>query len=808
MSQTLWLDAHIDREDPAHRQTLRAHCREVAQLAQATLAPVGLGSLGYLAGLLHDFGKARPCFQEYLHESDPEVQRRKRGKINHSAAGAQFLATQYDSAKASNRLTLELLALAITGHHGFLSDCLKPDGTDALYQRVMPPDVEVEICSEQFIPACADRTEISERLTQARAEAVALFRKLGQGTQADIREISLGLAARLLLSAVVDADRYNTMSFTMHNAVPKQETADREFWAGLCARLDQRLAEMPQTSPLNGWRQRISDACAQAASQAGGVYRLSAPTGGGKTLSSLRFALHHARIHEKARIFYIIPYTTILDQTAQELRRVLGDEPFIVEHHSGVVWEGRDPAAPGKEEELDPRECYTERWNAPIVLTTMVQFLDTLFAGRNGCVRRMQGLTNAVLIFDEIQSIPTHCIELFSAACSFLSTQCGATILLCTATQPAFDQIRLPLQSTDLTPEPEALFAAFRRTELIDLRERGAFTADTLAAFADDLLHAHSSLLIVLNTKSAVRRVFEALTGQAGPNVHLVHLSTSMCGAHRKAIVADLRTWLAQGERVICVSTQLIEAGIDLSFSCVIRSLAGLENIAQAAGRCNRHGEDPNPHPVYVIAFAGENLQHLPEIAMGQTIYMRTLHQFPGQHDLLSPAVIDAYYRNRYQAQSANNLMSYPLSKKKVPTLPQDDTMCSLLGMNKNAELAAGHHLNQSRMCKLFRQSFATAGAAFRPIESTAVSVIVPYKEEGRALIAALLSAPAPDKAMALLRQAQQFAVGLFPYEREALERAGALCALPDGTLILQDGFYNEHAGLQIERGPMALLAY
>ena len=796
------IDAHLDRREPSRVQILREHVLAVAQHCADTLAPVGLSRLGYLAGLLHDFGKARARFQDYLHETDEAKQRALRGQINHSAAGAQWLAERFG--EPSNPLlavTLLLLELAISGHHGGLSDSLTPTGEDKLSQRIFPAEpVGLDECARNFFSECADEETLDALLQEAMREVRALLvraKETGAGRRG-LYPFQLGMAARLLLGALVDADRYDAMRFNAGGTVPTEQTADETFWNILAARLEARLHSFPQDGALSGSRRAIADACLNAADRPGGIYRLYAPTGGGKTLASLRFALAHAQKTGKARVFYVIPYTTIIEQTADELRHTLGDEPFLVEHHSGVLWED------GEKDDLDPRELYTERWNAPIILTTMVQFLNTLFAGRTGCARRMPGLQNAVLIFDEIQAIPTKCIDLFSAACTFLSRQCGATMLLCTATQPALDRANQPLcYDADVITDPETLFHAFRRTRVIDLRGAGEMDAAQLADFCKARMEEHRSLLVVLNTRSTVKKLHEVLRQEDDPALHLVHLSTGMCAAHRKCVVSDIRKWLHDGERVLCVSTQLIEAGVDLSFSCVVRSLAGLENLAQAAGRCNRHGEDPRLHEVYLIQSADENLKFLPEIRQGQRFCSLTLADFEKQQiDPLAPAVIARYYAMRYQSQETKKLMQYPLSREKYKAvIARDTSLFELLSDNEPGQQEAAHA--DSRTAKRFlRQAFATAGGIFEPIDSNATPVIVPH-EEGAALIAKLETDPKPEIAMRLLRQAQQYAVNLFSYERDALEKQGALRELPGGVFALDGRFYDRVSGVTMDGAPM-----
>lgn len=810
------MDAHIARDDPERTQPLREHVRAVAARCGETLAPSGLSRLGYLAGLLHDFGKARACFQAYLHETDEHKKRALRGKINHSAAGAQWLAAHakpgHDPAM---QVTLLLLELAITGHHGGLSDCLTPQGEDKLTRRVFPAArIEQEACARYFLQECAGEAELEALLREARDEVRALIDRVQNTSQnAVLLSCQLGLAARLLLSALVDADRFDAMDFDAGGAVSEPAPADAAFWQALAARLESRLDGFPKDGALSASRRAIADACLAAGSRPGGIYRLYAPTGGGKTLSSLRFALEHVQKNRKtrrdgqetpmARIFYIIPYTTIIEQTAKELRDTLGDEDFIVEHHSGILWDGA-----GEEQELDLRELYTERWTAPIILTTMVQFLNTLFAGRNGCVRRMQGLQNAVLIFDEIQSIPTKCIGLFNAACTFLSRQCGATILLCTATQPALDRANIPLcYDADVIDDPETLFQAFRRTRVVDLRDEGPMDAACLADFCRTRMEEHTGLLVVLNTRSAVKKLFDALRQELDAGICLAHLSTAMCGAHRKKAVREIRRKLERGERVLCVSTQLIEAGVDLSFSCVIRSLAGLENLAQAAGRCNRHGDDPNLHAVYFIQSADEKLKFLQEIREGQRFCAATLAAFAGREaDPLSPAMIEAYYRRRYYSDDAQKRMSYPVTQDKSPALTRETSLLELLSVNTPGRQEASHR-RPPHTPRVLEQAFATAGDIFQPIDSPTTAVLTPYGE-GAVLIQALEATRTPKEEMGLLRRAQPYAVNLFGYELQALEKKGALRELPCGICALDERFYDDEAGVTLEGAEMALLNF
>lgn len=340
-------------------------------------------------------------------------------------------------------------------------------------------------------------------------------------------------------------------------------------------------------------------ACRDFPAREQGIYRLYIPTGGGKTLSSLRFALNHARRWKKRRIFYFLPYIAVTEQNAQEIRRALADEYGQVEE--GLALEHHSNLLPDDEKQYAQ---LTERWDAPLILTTTVQFFNTLFLGKPQSARRMHSLAGAVLIFDEAQSLPVECLHLFNMACNFLAGFCGVTIVLCTATQPRLGGLNRPLlfnNPVDLIPDCHEKFERLERT----------------------------IILVILNTKEAVYRLYRLLreTGNSlppGERPSLFYLSTRLCPAHRLDRLDRLRRELerlpAAGRRnrppVICFTTPLIEAGVDISFDCVIRSVMGLDSIAQAAGRCNRHGRD-GPREVSVVNSAEERLNRLSRFGSG-----------------------------------------------------------------------------------------------------------------------------------------------------------------------------------------------
>ena len=374
-------------------------------------------------------------------------------------------------------------------------------------------------------------------------------------------------------------------------------------WEVLSQRLATRLSKFPEATALDQRRRAISDACMRSAEKGKGIFTLTVPTGGGKTLASLRFALEHARLHGLDRIVYVVPFTSIIDQNAKVARDIL--EPaddmtnrgrIVLEHHSNLV----------PEVETAYQKLVAQDWDAPVVYTTMVQFLETLFGAGTRGVRRMHRLSNAVLIFDEVQSLPLRCVHLFNNAVGFLIEHCNSTAVLCTATQPLLDKVdtrkgamRLHPDS-ELVPDVPELFDALRRVQVIDRRRPDGWSEAAIADLGLGCLGDEGSTLVIVNTKRAAKRVFAALLESKAEHQHVFHLSTDMCPAHRRSVLGKVRKRLAEDRPVICISTQLIEAGVDISFPVVIRVLAGLDSIAQAAGRCNRNRERPIGN-VYVV---------------------------------------------------------------------------------------------------------------------------------------------------------------------------------------------------------------
>ena len=789
------------KANPDKWHLLREHLEGTSMLASAFAGKIGLSSLGALAGLLHDMGKYSRAFQAHIdplgsRPSDEEYvdAKRMKGKIDHSSAGAQlFWQTSSGSKSPLFHLAGQIIALCIASHHAGLIDCLSPDGEDVFSKRMTKP---VE-------PTCRDEDEeyVRDRVTDLLAsspiedELRCRLEMLRNGEQSlEIGAFMLGLLTRFLFSALIDADRLNTADFEDETMALERYNGSYPDWAILLEKLEIHLAGFKKKRKVDKARRKVSSACLDFANREKGLYQLTVPTGGGKTLASLRFALRHADEHDMDRIIYVAPYISIIDQNAGVARSVLekdnvSGKQILLEHHSNLT----------PDLDTDLNRLLSENWDAPVVFTTAVQLLETLFGSGTRGVRRMHQLANSVIIFDEVQTIPIKTIHLFNNAINFLVGHCGSTVVLCTATQPLLDKVdakkgaaRLSTDS-EIMPDVEGLFEDLRRVEVIDSRKNGGWTEDEVAGAALKETKDTGSVLVVVNTKAHAREVYRRCKAQ-----HVFHLSTSMCPAHRMDQLNRIRKHLDAGEPVICVSTQLIEAGVDIDFGSVIRSLAGLDSIAQAAGRCNRNDLRPTGR-VLLVNPSGENLDKLPEIRRAQEICERVLHEFQDDpaafdNDLLSPKAMERYY-HYYFFERAHE-MAYPVSASKIG---RNDTLLSLLSTNEQAVHA------YKRACKSapplhLRQSFKAAAEAFEAIDSPTQGVIVPYKE-GKRIIVEMLSSQGLKGKVDLLKQAQRYSVNMFPHEIQRLRGMGGIHEVWEGSgvLYLDARHYSKEFGSSVE---------
>ena len=769
--------AHIREDDSERRvQSAAAHCRNTAAYAGACLRDVGLEQAGALAGLLHDCGKFKVEFARYIEGGGA------RGTVNHSFAGFRLLMERYHGAAVVSieDLTAELLALAVGGHHS-LFDCLDEDGQSGMLHRMTKDGIGYDESRRNFLDQCASTAELDDRFAKAHAELLPIYDKLSTLTN-DLEEsmFHLGLLSRLLLSAVIEGDRRDTAEF-MGEMRPAPTPEDmRAFWRPYLERMEARLSGFPQDAPIQRARRDISDQCRAFAEKPGGIYRLNVPTGAGKTLSSLRYALAHGARWGKRRLIFASPLLSILEQNAAVLRNHLEDDSIVLEHHSNAL----------RTEEggqLDMRELAVESWSAPVIITTLVQLLNTLFEGRTTSIRRFQGLCNSVIIIDEVQTVPAKMLTLFNLAMDFLSEICGATVLLCSATQPCFERATHPLHRCpgDVIPYNATLWEPFRRTVIVDA---GAQTLEEIGTFALDLLEDCRSLLVVCNKKDEAETLFHILMDHADVRCHL---SASMCIAHRRDVLKRLQKSLAEGRKCLCVATQVIEAGVDISFERVIRLSAGMDSVIQAAGRCNRHGERETPAPVYVVPCQGERLERLRDIRDAKQAtdslldaYRRNPEQFDG--DLASDAAIRWYYRKLYASMPTD----YQNFCVKRGTSLFELLSCNYRYYDETADYADKFCMNQA---------FRTAGALFQVFESDTLDLVVPYGG-GAELIAELTGKPRPDPWFLgqWLRRAKPYTVAIYDWQLQGL---GSAVTEHSGVAILNPAFYDADTGLRLGPG-------
>lgn len=759
-------------------QTAGEHCRNTAVYAGKCLRGIGLEQAGMLAGLVHDCGKFKTEFAKYL--KDPNA---VRGTVNHTFAGFRLLMERYhgEAAESMKDLTAELLALAVGGHHG-LFDCVDESRKSGLLHRMTKRDIGYDESRRNFLEQCASGEELDKRFAEAHAELLSAYEKFDALTN-DPEEYAFyyGLLARLLLSAVIEGDRRDTAEFMCRTTYPEEPNDMRIFWNPYLERLEEKLSRFPQDTPIQKARREISDRCRAFAEKPGGIYRLNVPTGAGKTLSSLRYALAHGQKWGKRRLIFTSPLLSILEQNAEVIRDCVGDNSIILEHHSNVL-------LTKEEGDLDLRELAVESWNAPIIITTLVQFLNTLFEGKSTSIRRFQGLCKSVIVIDEVQTVPPRMLALFNCAIDFLSEVCGATVLLCSATQPCLEEAVHPLHRCrgDVIPYEKDLWEPFRRTVITDA---GSQTLEDAGAFALHSLEEVRSLLVVCNKKDEAEYLFNILRDHADMSCHL---SASMCTAHRRNALNRLEKALESGKKCVCVATQVIEAGVDISFERVIRLSAGMDNVIQAAGRCNRHGEREEPVPVYVVPCLGEKLGMLRDIQDAKAATDCLLDAFrrdPERFDcdLSSDKAIGWYYRKLY-ASMPSNYQDYWVKAKGVSLF--ELMSCNYKYFDETAPYASKFSMTQA---------FQTAGSLFRVFESDTRDLIVPYGE-GAELIAELTgrSGHSPVFLADWQRRARPYTVAVYDWQ---LQRLGNAVTEHGGVAVLSPGFYDENTGLCLRPG-------
>jgi len=807
--------AHV-RQSDGLQQLLIDHLLETSIISGQLATKLNLGFVGELLGLMHDFGKYSRKFQKYLHDEtglfnpdlDDEESTPNGSKVDHSTAGTQWVYRElrkFGAEQGIGELFGQMLGLCIASHHGEgLIDCLDGEGNPKWIDRFNKSDelthlVECERNADEVVQQKAYELA-GENLIRSLLNAVKPILS-NQTINNKIKEFYLGCLTRFLFSCLIDADRINSSDFEREDQKDVRRLTEKPDWQSAINQLETKLAGFENRYPIDKIRRKISDDCLKRAIDFQSIYTLTVPTGGGKTLASLRYALHHAQKHNLDRIIYIIPYTSIIDQNAQAVREILGED-WVLEHHSNLE--------PEKQSWQD--KLLSENWDKPIVFTTMVQFLDAWFGGGTRGARHIHPMTNSVLIFDEIQTLPVKCVHLFCNVLNWLTTFGKSTAVLCTATQPLLGEsglqnfpedkreniasrglLRLPENAEIMGKHQDLdkLFADLSRVEIRFNEKAGGWNVAEAGVFLLEQFQTTPSCLFIVNTKKWAQELYQYCKAQNVPPEALFHLSTHQCAAHRKAIFDTIKARLENKQPIICISTQLIEAGVDISMACVIRALGGLDSIAQAAGRCNRHGEKEGKGQVWVLNLQEQDFTRiLPDIQAGKTHAERVFRDFAGQ-DILQPAAMERYFE--YYFYQRSDEMSYSVKNSATGSL--------LDWLSDNALNPYGEKNNKrSKPLPLLMQSFKSAGRAFQAIDAPTHAVIVPYGE-GAELIAKLCGEWSPQEMHRTLQKAQRYSVNVFPNVWGKLQKENALHETIEGSGIyyLKERYYNDEFGLSLD---------
>lgn len=706
---------YIAHKDGERQQSVLDHLEGTANLAGIFADAFCKQDWGYCCGMLHDIGK-------YSDEFQKKIQTESDDRVDHATAGAQ------ECEKKGG--LYPILEYCIAGHHAGLPDYGNKSERSSLVGRL-----------KKKIP---DYHHYADEITFPQLQTMPFDPNMTPDP-----DFSLSVFIRMLYSCLVDADFLDTECF-MQNG--KTEREQGEAMNVLLKKLEDHIVDwlnVKDIDTINGRRTEILQHCMETGQSAErGLFRLTVPTGGGKTVASLAFALCHAAAHHMDHIIYVIPYTSIIEQNAAVFREILGEQN-VLEHHSNVDYTSS--------EELRPMQLASENWDKPVVVTTNVQFFESLFASKSSKCRKLHNIANSVIIFDEAQMFPIEYLKPCLLMLEELAANYRSSIVLCTATQPAFTELfQKSWKITELCPRMEEQFFSFKRAQFENI---GVVSEEVMA---ERLLGEHQALCVV-NTKKRAQHLYQRLKGDG-----VFHLSTTMYPNHRRRVLKLIRSRLKQGETCILISTSLVEAGVDLDFETVYRQIAGVDSMIQAAGRCNREGKRPlQDSRVYIFDFEGA--ENVPSQRQQMDAAKSLLKDGA---DLSDPESITRYFKMLYHYKEDQ------MDKKEV------------LFEFKNKD----YH-------------FAKVGNEFRLIEEGNKTVFINREEEAGQILQQLRF---QGYTKGTLRKAQQYCVSIYDREFENMNGAGMLRPisedLEDFYELILDTQYTDEMGLDlgVEQG-MAL---
>lgn len=728
-------------------QPLIEHLTKTADLAEKFGVDAGISELARTAALLHDIGKYSKAFQARLDGS--------KRKVDHATAGAKEIRSLFN--KDQNQKSLaDMLAYCIAGHHTGLpdyGDSTDVDGAGTLLARVEKKPLK----------------DFSAYKTEIDANALTLPAHVKIRSDKKQPGFSFAFLTRMIFSALVDADFQETETYYNQGEKPR---GGYDSIKELCQKFRAHLQKFDNPeSDINKKRTETLKACIEKANLEQGFFKLTIPTGGGKTLASMAFALNHAVEHDLKRIIYVIPFTSIIEQNAGIFKDCLGEEN-VLEHHSNFDWkkksdENTEDADDETKDVTDKLKLASENWDIPIIVTTNVQFFESLFANKSSRCRKLHNLAKSVIIFDEAQMLPREYMKPCMLAVKELVQNYGASTVFCTATQPSLDRFLENVEFTDLAPDPQALFDFYKRVQVKNIGR--VPDADLI-----EKIKAYPQALCIVNTRKHAKGLFDMLEEDGR-----FHLSALMCPTHRKEKLLEILERLKSGQPCCVISTQVMEAGIDIDFPVGFRALAGLDSIIQAAGRINRERKNPNGGDIFVFepdSLFIKQIPHYIELCLGVTRVIVGDDRY--SKDPTTIAAINAYF---------NRLYNSDIQDEKAFDSEEILSFCKVIERKSRGK------------DDIYNFAFKTVAKKFKLIKEDTVAVIIPHDDEAKGLIKNLTNSLYPP--IDTVRSLQRYTVNIYEREFQALQNMGAILPpIAETYFVLNESkkaeYYYDETGL------------